>query len=143
MDDLISRQAAIDAIKEFYRGAKEWKDEQEERSDIWHRADSAIASALEIGLRIKKLPAAQPERITCQIGHDPTADETENLKKMLMGEPIVLLPSTQTEIIPLPEIIRCKDCKHYSRPHGCGHIDGMVTAQEDGFCSCAERITDE
>lgn len=43
------------------------------------------------------------------------------------------LPSAQ------PEIIRCKDCKHYMYPHGCGHIDGMTTAQEDGYCSYAER----
>ena len=59
MDDLISRQDAIDAIKEFKHGAAEWKDEQEEHSDIWHRADSAIASAIEIGLRVKKIPSAQ------------------------------------------------------------------------------------
>ncbi len=59
MSDLISRQDAIDAIKEFQHGAAEWRDEQEERSDIWHRADSAIASAIEIGLRVKKLPSAQ------------------------------------------------------------------------------------
>lgn len=58
-DDLISRQAAINEIKEFKHGAAEWRDEQEERSDIWHRADSAIASALEIGLRVKKLPSEQ------------------------------------------------------------------------------------
>ena len=59
MDDLIKRQDAIDVIKEFKNGAAEWRDEQEERSDIWHRADSAIASALEIGLRVKKIPSAQ------------------------------------------------------------------------------------
>ena len=40
-------------------------------------------------------------------------------------------------------IIRCKDCKHYLSPHGCGHIDGMVTSQEDGFCSYAERRINE
>lgn len=62
--DTISRQAAIDAIKEFHHGAAKWRDEQEECSDIWHRADSAIASALEIGLRVKKLPSAQ-QWITC------------------------------------------------------------------------------
>lgn len=41
--------------------------------------------------------------------------------------------------IELPDIIRCKDCKHYLYPLGCGHIDGMVTSHEDGFCSYAER----
>ncbi len=64
MDDLISRQAAIDEIKEFQHGAAEWRDAQEECSDIWHRADSAIASAIEIGLRVKKLPSA-PQWIPC------------------------------------------------------------------------------
>ena len=43
------------------------------------------------------------------------------------------LPSTSLEII------RCKNCKYYLSPHGCGHIDGMVTSQEDGFCSYAKR----
>lgn len=62
MSDLISRQAAIEAIKDFKNGAAEWRDEQEEQSDIWHRADSAVASALEIGLRIKKLPTAQERK---------------------------------------------------------------------------------
>ena len=37
------------------------------------------------------------------------------------------------------KVIRCKDCKHYLFPLGCGHIDGMATAHEDGFCSYAER----
>lgn len=61
MDDLINRQDVIDKIKEFKNAAQKWKDEtgedgQEEHSNIWHRADSAIASALEIGLRVKKIP---------------------------------------------------------------------------------------
>lgn len=47
------------------------------------------------------------------------------------------LPSAQ------PEVIRCKDCRRYMYPHGCNHIDGMTTAQEDGYCSYAERRTDE
>lgn len=38
-----------------------------------------------------------------------------------------------------PEIIRCKDCKHYEgRP--CGIVDWYNTA--DDFCSRAERRTD-
>lgn len=40
----------------------------------------------------------------------------------------------------LPEIIRCKDCKHYDgRP--CGIVDWYNTA--DDFCSKGERRTDE
>ena len=60
-------------------------------------------------------------------GGDPK-DEIREIKRELEK-----LPSAQ------PEIIRCKDCKYYLCPHGCGHIDGMVTSQKDGFCSYAER----
>lgn len=72
MRDLIERQAAIDEIKEFKNACEEWRDEQkqedekedEERSIIWHRADSAIVSALEIGLRIKKrIPSIDAKEI--------------------------------------------------------------------------------
>lgn len=46
---------------------------------------------------------------------------------------IELLPSAQ------PEIIRCRDCKHYDgRP--CGIVDWYNTA--DDFCSRAEGRTD-
>ena len=40
------------------------------------------------------------------------------------------------------KVVRCKDCKHFLTPHGCGHINGMVTAIDDGFCSYGERRTD-
>ena len=85
MRDLIDRQAAIDEIKEFKNACKEWRDEQkqedekedEERSIIWHRADSAIVSALEIGLRIKKrIPSIDAQEIVrcknCKYNPDNT-----------------------------------------------------------------------
>ena len=37
------------------------------------------------------------------------------------------------------EVVRCKNCKHFLPLHACLHDDGMVTAQEDGFCSYGER----
>lgn len=75
MGELIWKSDAIDAIKEFKHGATEWRDEQEECSDIWHRADSAIASALEIGLRVKKIPSAQLW-IPCSKGLPEIDEET-------------------------------------------------------------------
>lgn len=53
------------------------------------------------------------------------------------------LPSAQ------PEIIRCKDCKDYQTDwetrypnmHYCATMDSAMP--EDGFCSYAERRTDE
>lgn len=45
---------------------------------------------------------------------------------------IKVLPSAQ------PEIIRCKDCKWFNRSDGCS-----FSTAENGFCSWAERRTDE
>ena len=51
----------------------------------------------------------------------------------VMGE----LPSVQ------PEIIRCKDCKHYNAGFEC-LIEGYgIEYDEDYFCGSAERRTDE
>lgn len=64
MNDLISRQAAINEMKIRRHSAYEWyvtaksKDDEE----IMIRADSALASFIECILTIKKLPSAQPER---------------------------------------------------------------------------------
>ena len=84
MDDLISRQAAIDAV-------------------IKRDANCGIDSA-EV---LRSLPSAQPE------------------------------------------IIRCKDCKHYKAYEytgilACHYVIGCtVEKKPDDFCSRAERITDE
>lgn len=79
--DLISRQAAIDTVKEFQHGAAEWRDEQEAYSDIWHRADSAISSAIAIGIKIKEIPSAQPEQrwIPCSSGNLPQTTDPVNI----------------------------------------------------------------
>ena len=37
------------------------------------------------------------------------------------------------------ELIRCKDCKHYAGGTACFSTDAMFTANEDGYCSWAER----
>ena len=60
MSDLISRQAAIDALKDMYHAAEKWG---KETSDdvIKARAESCMASLVEMKLRIEKLPSAQPE----------------------------------------------------------------------------------
>ena len=66
MDDTISRQAAIDEIKNMYEAAEKWKCEVtdevvELRADemIEARAESCIASLIEMKLRIEKMPSAQ------------------------------------------------------------------------------------
>ena len=48
-----------------------------------------------------------------------------------------------------PEIVRCKECKHYKAYEYTGNlachyvIGGTVIRNPDDFCSRAERITDE
>ena len=83
MNDLISRQAAIDAI---------------DRLDI--PEDMCVFEILShIELEIGTLPSAQPE------------------------------------------IIRCKDCKHWDGVDTCDVIDAPVW--DNDFCSMAERRSDE
>ena len=63
MSDLISRQAAIDAMENMYKAAEKWM--QEAKDDITGaRAESCMASLVEMKLRIEKLPSAQPEQHT-------------------------------------------------------------------------------
>ncbi len=61
MGDSISRQAAIEALKDMYHAAEKWG---EEASDdvIKARAESCMASLVEMKLRIEKLPSAEPVR---------------------------------------------------------------------------------
>lgn len=65
MDDLISRQAAVDAMKNMYQAAEKWG---REASDdvIKARSESCMATLVEMKLRIEKLPSAQPEIIRCK-----------------------------------------------------------------------------
>lgn len=71
-----------------------------------------------------------------------TADEMSEYQR------IEQLPSAQ------PEIIRCKDCKHFIRDISCveGRYNGCdewtdngneIEVAEDDFCSYAERRADE
>lgn len=84
MDDLINRQAAIDALKNMYHAAEKWG---EEASDdvIKARAESCMASLIEMKLRIEKLPSAQPE--TPQY-----VAEIENEYKKCVGMPHINKP---------------------------------------------------
>lgn len=51
------------------------------------------------------------------------------------------------EAVPaVDKVVRCKNCIHFGREReaGCGvynctHLEGMVDAREDGFCSCGEE----
>lgn len=59
-DDLISRRSVIDAMKDMYRAAEKWL--RDATDDVTKaRAESCMASLIEIKLRTEKLPVVQPE----------------------------------------------------------------------------------
>ena len=61
MDDLISRQAVLDEMKNMYHAAESWG--REATDDIIKaRAESCMASLVEMKLRVENLPSAKPER---------------------------------------------------------------------------------
>ena len=55
MNDLISRQAAIEEMREMYHAAEKWGQEAEDDT-IKARAESCMASLIEMKLRLEKLP---------------------------------------------------------------------------------------
>lgn len=59
-DDCINRRDVIDAMKDMYRAAEKWlRDATDDMTKA--RAESCMASLVEIKLRTEKLPAVQPE----------------------------------------------------------------------------------
>lgn len=74
--------------------------------------------------------------ISRQAAIDAIFGRSHEIIKMRIGN----LPSAQ------PEIIRCRDCKHYdpydSRKAFCC-LEGIDGCYPDDFCSYAERRTDE
>ena len=131
MKDLISRQAAIEAIDKLDNNPNAW-------------LDCAVET-------IEKLPSVQPERLTdddfetirvhlnaykeklCNQQRWEEADEYQRIIDRFMA-----FASAQ------PELIRCKDCKHY-HPNYCAvwiRFDTIKTKPND-FCSRAERREDE
>ena len=120
MSNLISRREAIKAIEDL--------------QDCYNGFSDTYDKACIIGV-LEELPSAQPE--SCKYW-----DSESNFCALYR-------PSAQ------PELIRCKDCKHfyYDMPYVIqgipvlGHEvcdfwgDGCKTS-ENGFCSYAERRTD-
>ena len=61
MNDLIDRQAAIDALADMYHTAERWGEEATD-AVIKAIADTCMASIIVMKLRIENLPSVQPER---------------------------------------------------------------------------------
>ena len=142
-NDLISRQAAIDAIEVYFNGLP-------------------IAVHTDMIAMIHRLPSAQPERLSDDdfetirihlnaykenLCNQHRWEEAEEYQRIINR--FIAFASAQ------PEIIRCKDCKHQEiheynyggrtyRSYGCELSERYShVCLDDDFCSRAERRTDE
>lgn len=140
--DLIDRQAAIDVINAVFP-VDPMKSEY---------AQGIACGAALAKTYIEQLPSAQPEPIKINID-DFNKEDLERFKKELGNTPITVLPTQ-------PEVIRCKDCKHWipydwmfsevwqskniaDYPEdeiGCNYCDMAMKAND--FCSRGERKND-
>ena len=57
-DDLISRAEAIDEMRKMYHAAEKWLQEAEDDT-MKARAESCMATLVEMKLRVEKLPSAE------------------------------------------------------------------------------------
>lgn len=128
MQDLISRQAAVDVV-DFECGE-------------WRGLAKTIINKLEA------LPAAQPELTDDQAithlqssgwmqRHDKEMYES-GLKEQLADDSDSydsLLPAVH------PEVIRCKNCEHWKNEHLCERLSrfGSLETKADFYCGYAER----
>lgn len=126
--DLISRQAAIDVVRNYY--------------------DPEDHSTESIEDRLKKLPTVQPEKVcVAEIKVDG-----EELQRCVDRAVDRLKEEGH------PEVIRCKDCKNQEKffqkdgrrkdggyyIYGCSLAEGYShVCLDDDYCSRAERRTDE
>ena len=133
MDDLISRQAAIDALKA--KAVPLYKDPR--CNDIWER-DRTLDDAIDV---IRGLPSAQPEIIRCKdcIYYDPPHVENNGVRYEYDEMPADAFDALGTGLVNAEYGINiggrcCVDyyCKNYSD-------DKRVFVREDNYCGRAER----
>ena len=117
MSDLIEREIILDAIDEIESEVADGDGFQYEK---WRRY-------------FCELPSAQPEPLKVTIDYDLSKDEYDKLKQAMRDTPIMLLPSTQ------PEIILCKDCEHWKNEHLCESLSrfGSFETKADFYCGFA------
>ena len=150
MSDLISRKAAIDALRTCY----------DTEAITYTNGNEYISYDQALDL-IDEIPSAQPETHEkrtethacdcisrqaaidafcshCYVSRPETCSTIQNGDKWCEEVyAIINLPSAQ------PEIIRCKDCKlHGTNGHRLNCAMFCCTMPDDGFCSCGERRED-
>ena len=135
MDDMISRQKAIDALGEKPL-AWEQGEYEEGLQTQWESDVEAI----------KALPSAQPYTIHSDGRLWVTVDDIDKVNAVVVDEKKSKF-CKQFYMDAQPEIIRCKDCKHYGRAdkrrfyRGYDCLDGRIASivPDKDFCSRAER----
>ena len=161
MSDLISRQAAIDAMNTRLEDIKlTWRGKVKK---------GEIAMYLDMRGVIETLPSAQPEVRTEMSSADDTISRTAAIDALMeildrpnhaeflytdeICKALKALPSAQ------PEIVRCKECKWWDKKdgspvgychaakHGCysehWEIEIYRTYKEDFYCADGEREGEE
>ena len=117
MGDLIDRQAALDAMKDMHRAAEEWL--RDATDDVTKaRAESCMASLIEIKLRTEKLPAVQPDHVA-------------NVGKKVEGDCI----SRQAAIDALARMMP----RSYT-PDGSHPADEEIFMAQEVFADCIEAL---
>ena len=146
-NDLISRKAAIDAVGDWIYNPEDLRYHKEVINSIPaaqpdHTADSgkkvSISCSHENDLisrqeALKEL-AVYIHLIDKTMGKGTlTDDDCMEAAKSVLGEDE--LPAVQ------PEIIRCKDCKHWKNEHLCESLSrfGSFETKADFYCGYAER----
>lgn len=148
MTDLISRQAAIEVIDAVFP-VDPMKSEY---------AQGIACGAALAKTYVEQLPSAQPEKV-CIAKITLSEEQVREAVEKAKSETVQVFSSAQ------PEIIRCKDCKHwrqqtnyqgaplsfgfcesddmwrslYGETYEVSHID----TDDDFYCGYAERRTDE
>ena len=137
--DLISRQDAIRIVDNIDTWQAGWRGNAIESMNALPSAhpepceDAVSRKAVE-----EMLKNGFPARGMWEIEGDVVKQTVcETLADALMD--LERLPSAQ------PEIIRCKDCKYYTRPWYCeawNNSPGFPVVSDEMFCSMAERRED-
>ena len=128
------------AIKEIQKAIDEIRHNGEHHAEFVRSNGELVISGLEMALNI--LNSINPEPCDDTISRQAAIDKLDPLFESLAIDKIKALPSAQ------PEIIQCKDCKHYVysdvvRKRVCIARYGKYFTDDNSFCSEAERRTDE
>lgn len=151
MDDLISRQAALDAHERIFDRCEEIEAHLPE-DDPDRVGYKMYPDWLTVWKYLNRVRSEEPESEERTLTEDDYAycaecDHVEMCRWYPMyGCEFRSRPSAE------PEIIRCKDCKHYKVYNLCKDWKGntkrctlsaVATRASDDFCSKAERRTNE